>query len=166
MKVEPQRHRDTEGFKGPFGPKGIRYCFSLCLCASVVNRRTAATARLVIFLLVCLAVVPAAAAYEMTGAEIKAALAGNTTDGVWGEALTPYRQYFGANGGTIYVEQGGAPSEGRWWTTDDAYCSTWGPFSTPSCYKVRREDETLYWVVPGSGKTYPSTVLPGRQLLP
>ena len=62
--------------------------------------------------------------------------------------------------------KGDQPSEGRWWTTDDAYCSTWGPFSTPSCYRVRREGETLLWVAPGSGKSYPSTVLPGRQLVP
>ena len=41
-----------------------------------------------------------------------------------------------------------------------------GPFSTPSCYRVRREGETLLWVAPGSGKSYPSTVLPGRQLVP
>ena len=128
-----------------------------------MKRLTAATARLVIILLVGLAAAPAVAA-EMTGAEIEAALAGNTTDGVWGEALTPYRQYFGANGGTTYVERGGQPSEGRWWKTDDAYCSTWGPFSTPSCYKLLREGETLLWVVPGSGKTYPSTVLPGHRL--
>ncbi len=85
---------------------------------------------------------------------------------MWGAALTPYRQYFGIDGGTIYVEKGGQPSEGRWWTTDDAYCSTWGPFSTPSCYRVHREGETLLWVVPGSGNIYPSTVLPGRQLAP
>ena len=119
-------------------------------------------------LLIGMALAPlvSAAAQEMTGAEIKVALVGNTTDGVWGEALTPYRQYFGANGATTYVEKGGAPSEGRWWTTDDAYCSTWGPFSTPNCYQLRREGETLHWVVPGSGKTYPSTVLPGRQLAP
>ena len=166
MKLGPQRHRDTEGFEGPFGPKKTRFCFSLCLCASVVNRRTAATAQLVVILLVGLAVLPAAVAADMTGAEIEAALAGNTTDGVWGEALTPYRQYFGVDGGTTYVEHGGPPSEGRWWTTGDAYCSTWGPISTPSCYQVRREGETLPWVVPGSGKTYPSTVLPGRQLAP
>ncbi len=164
MRSEPQRHRDTEGFKAPFGPKISCFSFSLCLCASVVNRRTAATTRLVILLLVGLAAAPAAA--EMTGAEIEAALAGNTTDGVWGAALTPYRQYFGIEGGTIYVEKGDQPSEGRWWTTDDAYCSTWGPFSTPSCYRVRREGETLLWVAPGSGKSYPSTVLPGRQLVP
>ncbi len=58
MKPGPQRHRDTEGFEGPFGPKKTRFCFSLCLCASVVNRPTAATAWLVIFLLVSLAVLP------------------------------------------------------------------------------------------------------------
>ncbi len=165
MRSEPQRHRDTEGFKAPFGPKKSYFSFSLCLCVSVVNRPIAAIAQLAILLFVGLAAVPAVAA-EMTGAEIEEALAGNTTDGVWGEASTPYRQYFGANGGTTFVERGRPPSEGRWWTTGDAYCSTWGPISTPSCYQVRREGETLLWVVPGSGKTYPSTVLPGRRLAP
>ncbi len=103
MKVTPQRHRDTEipvvgaGFK-PAPTMWER----LCLCASVVNRRTAATAQLVVILLVGLAVLPAAVAADMTGAEIEAALAGNTTDGVWGEASAPYRQYFGDIDGTSY----------------------------------------------------------------
>ena len=164
-KGEPQRHRGTEKNKIEcFWARRARFP-SLCLCASVVHRRTAATAQIVVILLMGVAM-PASSAEEMTGAEIKVALAGDTTDGVWGEALTPYRQYFGANGATTYVEQGGAPSEGRWWTTVDAYCSTWGPLSTPNCYQLRREGETLHWVVPDSGKTYPSTVLPGRQLAP
>ena len=56
MRSEPQRHRDTEGFKGPFGPKNTRSS-SLCLCASVVNRTTAAAPPRVI-VLVGLAALP------------------------------------------------------------------------------------------------------------
>ena len=47
MRSEPQRHRDTEELKGPSGPKTL-VTSSLCLCASVVNRTTAAAAQRVI----------------------------------------------------------------------------------------------------------------------
>ena len=100
----------------------------------------------------------------LNGEGIRAALTGNTVDGVSGEPGTPYRQYFDAGGATLYVEEGRRPSQGRWWATADAYCSSWPPSGAASCYGVRRDGDTIIWVVPGSGARYPSTLLPGRQI--
>lgn len=114
-------------------------------------------------ILSALVALPAIAAEAMSNEEIRASFAGNTLDGVWGPSKTPYKQFFDANGSTTYVEAGGRPSQGRWWTRNNTYCSSWPPSSAESCYEVRRDGDTFLWVAPGNA-LYPSKMLPGNQL--
>lgn len=116
--------------------------------------------------LVLLLLVPASAWAEperLTGAEIAAALTGNTVDGLWGG--TPYRSYFDAGGFTLY-QPAGQPAERGQWRADqerDLYCSHWER-SGWSCYEIYRDGDTIIWALPGGGTRTPSTLLQGDQL--
>jgi hypothetical protein len=92
---------------------------------------------------------------KMTGAEIEAALTGHSVEGVWGS--THYVSSFDAHGGTVYTAEGRAPSHGRWSVKGDRYCSVWEQ-SGESCYDLERDGDTIIWIVPGTGKRYPSTL--------
>jgi hypothetical protein len=103
-------------------------------------------------------------ARRLTAAEIEQALSGNTIEGQW--AGRSYKQYFAADGSTVYAEAGRPPSTGRWKADagQDAYCSWW-EMSGWACYRVLDGGpDTIIWVAPGSGERYPATVLPGKQL--
>ena len=106
--------------------------------------------------------ISAAAAGEakMTGPEITEALTGNTVQGVWGS--TEYRSYFDPSGTTIYATRRGQ-DVGRWNVKGDRYCSVWER-SGESCYDLLRDGDQIIWIVPASGKRYPSTLVKGKAL--
>lgn len=93
-------------------------------------------------LLVAVARPAAAMPAQLSGAEIRDWIAGNTVVGVW--AGTPYRQLFRLDGTTAYAAEGVPVDEGRWWVTDDEYCSWWQG-SGEACYRVFRDGDTLIW---------------------
>ena len=90
----------------------------------------------------------------MTGPEI--ALTGHAVEGVWGS--TPYVSSFEAQGGTVYIAEGRAPSHGRWSVKDDRYGSVWEQ-SGESCYDLERDGDTIIWVVPGTENRYASRLV-------
>lgn len=98
----------------------------------------------------------------MTQTEFQALIEGNTIVGEW--AGKPYRQFFDEGGQTSYLEQGASVTLGTWRITEDGqYCSVWPPSPQEACYKVERDGDTLLWDG-GGGKTYPSDVVPGKQM--
>jgi hypothetical protein len=99
-----------------------------------------------------------AAEQKMTGAEIRAALTGNSVRGFWGQ--TEYKSFFDVDGSTIYHAKGRDPDRGRWRATDTQYCSTWR--DTESCYDLYRNGDMIIWLVPESGARYPSTLVRGE----
>ena len=82
---------------------------------------------------------------------LRQALSGATVVGAWNG--TPYRQTFGEDGSTTYVE-GGRPSFGSWRIADDGdYCSVWPPAPSENCYGVELEpDGALTWITPGGAR--------------
>lgn len=96
---------------------------------------------------------------KMTGAEITEALTGNSVKGVWGE--TAYTSTFDKNGTTVYTAEGKAPDTGTWRVKDDQYCSVWAG-TGEDCYDLERDGDTIIWIVPESGKRYPSTLIKGQ----
>ncbi len=101
---------------------------------------------------------------RLSAAEIEAALSGNTVDGNW--KGTPFRQYFGTDGATLYVAEGAEPSPGKWKADaqTDQYCSWWEG-SGWDCYDIHSDGpESIIWVVPTDGYRSPSKVLKGRKL--
>jgi hypothetical protein len=108
--------------------------------------------------LAILAMTAPAAADErpLAGAEIAALLTGRTVVGVNGRGRAT-RQRFEASGLTVYVVDGEPPSHGRWKVEGDAYCSTWPPSETWTCYRVTGAPDatpvTVSWIG-DSGKPY------------
>ena len=100
---------------------------------------------------------------KMTALQIFEALAGNTVEGVSGR--TPYRSYFRPDGVTLYQPDDGPRETGKWRVDEekDQYCAWWAR-SGWSCYEVYRDGRQIIWVVPYSGKRYPSRIIPGKQL--
>ncbi len=98
----------------------------------------------------------------LTGAEISAWIEGNTVVGVW--AGDAYKQYFSADGWTDYDQAGAAVDRGRWWVTDDRFCSNWDA-GGDACYRVLRDGDTLIWETSGLIKRrFTADVLPGNRL--
>jgi hypothetical protein len=105
----------------------------------------------------CLVIGTAAAdPVKMTGAEITEALTGNAVKGVWGE--TAYTSTFAKDGTTVYTAEGKAPDTGTWRVKGDQYCSVWAG-SGEDCYDLERDGDTIIWIVPATGKRYPSTLM-------
>ena len=99
-----------------------------------------------------------AAEQKLTTDDIKAAFAGNTVHGLWGD--TEYYSFFNGDGSTSYTTKGGT-DWGRWAAAHDQYCSKW-QMSNESCYDIYRDGDRIIWVVPASGKRYESTLLSGK----
>ena len=60
-----------------------------------------------------------------------------------------YRQYFGSDGKTTYVEQGRRPTFGTWSVTDEGrFCSVWG--QTESCYDVVLDGASIIGLYPST----------------
>ena len=85
-------------------------------------------------------------------------LAGNSMRGIW--AGRHYAEYFDADGSTLYREQDGPVTEGRWRVDDDGrYCSVWPPSDDWVCYQVLVSGMNIYWRA--DGQYYPAEVEPG-----
>ena len=80
--------------------------------------------------------------------EIAELLAGNSAEGRAG--AQGFRQYFDADGTTIYSELGGRHSTGQWRVSDvaDLYESKWGD-SDWERWEIRRIDGVLHWIAEG-----------------
>lgn len=120
-------------------------------------------AALVVWLTMALAV--QAQAVKLSGDEIRDLLTGNTAIGRWEGAK--YRQYFGADGMTIYAQENARSTRGEW-RVDDAlqeYQSIWPRDEDWEGWFVMAFGDTFYWV----SKTTPPTpfqMLDGQQLVP
>jgi len=98
----------------------------------------------------------------LTGTQIKEILSGNT---VFGEQKgTPWKQYFDADGATVYISGDDAPSPGRWTVRGDHFCSQWPPSENWDCYKMTGADQNVTWIFEGGGDPWPAKVVPGRQI--
>lgn len=97
---------------------------------------------------------------QVGAAQIQHLLSGNTIIGTWSGSA--YRQYFDANGITIYIAEGRPPSRGKWRVNEgtDAYESWWEQTGwTP--YKVMMTNEGFAWV--NRDRLEPFEVHKGRQ---
>lgn len=99
---------------------------------------------------------------DLTGAEIKAWIDGNTIVGVW--AGTSYRQYFQSDGITAFKVEGVAVELGRWWVTETEFCA-WYQNGGEVCYRVVRDGDTLIWQTMSVWRrNFTAEVLDGNQL--
>lgn len=105
-----------------------------------------------------------AQAVKLTGDEIRGLLTGNTAVGRWnGEK---YRSYFGADGVTIYAQEGARSARGEW-RVDDAtqeYQSIWPGDTEWEGWFVMEFGDTYYWVSRATPPT-PFQVVDGQQLV-
>lgn len=106
-----------------------------------------------------------AQAVKLSGNEIRALLTGNTVIGRW--EGTSYRQYFGADGVTVYAQDGVRSTRGEWRVDEDLqeYQSIWPRDTAWEGWYVMEFGDTYYWV----SKTTPPTpfqVLDGQKLVP
>lgn len=118
-----------------------------------------------LFILVLLLVASGSARADgekLSAAEVMSLLNGNTAIGDW--RGRPYRQYFAADGTTVYMAEGSPPSPGRWKVdeTSGDYCSWWER-SGWGCYGVERDGSDYVWTLPNDDYRGPFTVVEGRQ---
>ena len=99
----------------------------------------------------------------LTGAEIEAALSGNTITGTW--SGSDYRQFFAANGSTTYAPRNSPPTQGRWRIDhDQGLYESWWQQSGWSAYKVKRDDGQLFWVNEQGANPQPFSVQTGKHM--
>jgi len=106
-----------------------------------------------------------AQAVKLSGDDIRDLLTGNTAIGRWEGAK--YRQYFGADGVTIYAQENARSTRGEWRVDDvlQEYQSIWPRHQDWEGWFVMEFGDTYYWV----SKTTPPTpfrILDGQQLVP
>ena len=125
----------------------------------VWNRREA------VFMLSILAATPLAFAQEapLTASEIATLLRGNTAIGTW--QGTEYRQYFNADGSTIYAAKGQRSTLGEWRVDParDLY-ESWWEGSGWEAWGVIRRDGALFWIGPEINAE-PFRMIEGQQLV-
>lgn len=116
-----------------------------------------------LFVMLFYAVEASADAVVVKADEIKELLTGNTAIGNWNG--TEYRQYFHANGTTIYSTRNSRSSLGKWRVdaTNGTYQSLWNEGKWDS-YTILRDGEDLLWLDAGQ-VTYSFRVLSGQQLV-
>ena len=95
--------------------------------------------------------------------EIGALLTGNTAVGEWRGAK--YRQYFDADGSTIYAQEGTRSTLGQWRVENDEYQSIWKGDPDWEGWFVMEYGGSYYWVSRATPPT-PFQVLDGEQLVP
>ena len=96
--------------------------------------------------------------------DARAALLGNTIQGGWGDERTGYRQFFGADGGTIYAPEGQEPKPGSWVVEEDGRVCSEIEDIPRRCHKVGRHDGVLYWIDDHKNLGFPFNVVAGDQL--
>lgn len=94
--------------------------------------------------------------------EIAALLTGNTAVGEWAGA--PYRQFFGADGVTIYAQQGARSARGEWRVEGEEYQSQWPGDANWEGWFVMEYAGQWFWVSKSTPPT-PFEILPGEQLV-
>ena len=97
---------------------------------------------------------------KLTTDEIQAAFAGNSVHGLWGK--TEYYSFFGANGADRPTQPDKAPTGATGAPSNNQYCSVW-QMSGESCYDILQDGDQIIWVLPSSGKRYPSTLIRRRR---
>lgn len=99
---------------------------------------------------------------RLRAAEIEGLLSGNTIVGQW--SGTAYRQFFAADGQTIYDPAEGRREVGRWRVNPetDEFESWWRSTGWSPYAMVRREDESHAWV--NGDRLEPFEVIEGRQI--
>jgi hypothetical protein len=102
----------------------------------------------------------------LTGAEITAALAGNTAFGE--QDGTKWKQYFAADGSTTYIAGDDDPSPGKWRVDGDAFCSLWPPATSWDCYDMTGDlsanPPSVTWIYQGGGDPWPAELREGNRL--
>lgn len=85
----------------------------------------------------------------VSAADLQEALAGNTAIGNW--LGTDYRQFFDADGATIYLPEGGAESMGKWQVVESTglFESLWNDRPPWTAYEVHRNGDTWFWTGQG-----------------
>jgi len=105
-----------------------------------------------------------AQAVKLQPHEIQALLTGNTAVGVWEGAN--YRQFFGADGRTIYAQRGARSTVGEWRIDVDRseYQSIWPNDADWEGWFVMEWAGDFYWVSKSTPPT-PFQIVQGQQLL-
>lgn len=113
---------------------------------------------------VALASIAQAQAVKLNPDEIRDLLTGNTVIGRWEGAA--YRQFFGADGVTIYAQEGARSARGEWRIDAGAqeYQSIWPGDADWQGWFVMEYGGTYYWVSKATPPT-PFQVLRGEQLV-
>lgn len=107
--------------------------------------------------------VACAQSVKLRGNEIAILLTGNTAVGEWEGAA--YRQFFGADGTTIYAAQGARSARGEWRIEGDEYQSRWPNDADWRGWFVMEYAGQWFWVSKSTPPT-PFKALQGQQLVP
>jgi len=101
---------------------------------------------------------------KLSADEIEILLTGNTAIGVWD--AVPYRQYFGADGVTIFAQDGARSARGEWRVDviADEYQSLWPGDENWEGWYVMEYAGDWYWVSRATPPT-PFSVVEGEQLV-
>jgi hypothetical protein len=101
---------------------------------------------------------------KLTAAQISDLLTGNTAVGKWDGAR--YRQFFGADGVTIYAQEGARSARGEWRIDQprDEYQSIWPRDDAWEGWYVMEYAGAYYWVSKATPPT-PFRVEQGEQLV-
>jgi hypothetical protein len=85
--------------------------------------------------------------------DIRTALSGHTAFET-GKAYRPWRQYFAADGTTVYFGDGPS-SLGKWEPRGNQYCSLWPPVEEWACYDVEFSNAglTVTWIAKDGSRT-------------
>ena len=88
--------------------------------------------------------------------DLQQALAGRTAFEA-GKDYRPWRQFFGADGKTLYLGEGPS-SVGEWEVRDGQYCSLWPPAKDWVCYDVELKPAQppfngIVWIGPDGSRT-------------
>lgn len=119
--------------------------------------------RLFLAALVCVVGTTAhAQARKLQEDEIVALLTGNTAVGRW-EGVS-YRQYFDADGSTIFAQDGARSTLGEWRVIGEEYQSIWPRDAGWESWFVMEYLGDFYWVSRATPPT-PFEVLDGQQLV-
>jgi hypothetical protein len=94
--------------------------------------------------------------------KIQKALSGRTAFEA-GKTYRPWRQYFAADGTTVYFGDGPS-SIGRWEVRGNQYCSLWPPVAEWECYDVFLDmfDRNIIWF-PKAGSPISADLFDGDQ---